>query len=123
MRIGCGSTNNAISNYNALQAQITKRMTYGLEFNVNYTWSHFLTDQDSSGWANREGYQNYQNAFNPADNYSNSNFDIRNMFKGQAIYQLPFGQGRMFLNNNLCWICWLAAGRLRAPLLSRAATP
>jgi hypothetical protein len=98
--IGAGSTNNAISNYNALQAQITKRMTYGLEFNVNYTWSHFLSDQDSAGWANREGFQSYQNAFNPADNYSNSNFDIRNMFKGQAIYQLPVGHGRMFLNNN-----------------------
>jgi hypothetical protein len=98
--IGCGSTNNALSNYNALQAQITKRFTQGLEFNVNYTWSHFLTDQDSSGWANREGNQNYQNAFNPADNYSNSNFDIRNMFKGEAVYQLPVGYGRMFLNNN-----------------------
>jgi hypothetical protein len=96
-----GSTNNAISNYNALEAQLTKRMTQGLEFNVNYTWSHFLDDQDSSGWGSRGGYQNYQNAFDPGANYSNSNFDIRNMFKGQAIYQLPFGHGKMFLNNNL----------------------
>jgi len=95
-----GSFNNAISNYNALQAQLTKRMSYGLEFSVNYTWSHFLDDQDSSGFANREGYQNYQNAFNPSANYSNSNFDIRNMFKGQVIYQLPVGRGRQFLNNN-----------------------
>jgi hypothetical protein len=95
-----GSTNNAISNYNALQAQITKRMTYGLQFNVNYTWSHFLDDQDSSGWGSRGGWQNYQNAFNPSDNYSNSNFDIRSMFKGQAVYELPIGHGRMFLNNN-----------------------
>lgn len=96
-----GSTNNAISNYNSLQAQLTKRMANGLEFNVNYTWSHFLDDLDSSGWGSREGYQNYQNAFDPNANYSNSNFDIRNMFKGQAIYQLPFGRGRMFLNHNL----------------------
>jgi hypothetical protein len=95
-----GSTNNAISNYNALQAQMTKRMSYGLEFNVNYTWSHFLDDQDSSGWGSRGGWQNYQNAFNPRDNYSNSNFDIRNMFKGQVIYELPVGKGRQFLNNS-----------------------
>lgn len=95
-----GSTNNAVSNYNALQAQIQKRMSYGLEFGVNYTWSHFLDDQDSSGWGSREGYQNYQNAYNPADNYSNSNFDIRNMFKGMAIYQMPFGKRRQFLNSN-----------------------
>ena len=96
-----GSPNNAISNYNSLQAQITKRMANGFEFNVNYTWSHFLDDLDSSGWGSREGYQDYQNAFDTNANYSNSNFDIRNMIKGQAIYELPFGRGRMFLNNNL----------------------
>jgi hypothetical protein len=96
-----GSTNNAISNYNALQAQITKRLTHGFQLNVNYTWSHFLDDLDSSGWGAREGFQNYQNAFNPSANYANSNFDIRNMFKGQAIYQLPFGRGKQFLNKSL----------------------
>ncbi|MGB7136025.1 MAG: carboxypeptidase-like regulatory domain-containing protein [Acidobacteriaceae bacterium] len=95
-----GSTNNAISNYDALQAQLQKRMSYGLDFAVNYTWSHFLDDQDSSGWGSRGGWQNYQNAYDPGSNYSNSNFDIRNMFKGQVIYQLPFGEGRQFLNNN-----------------------
>jgi Carboxypeptidase regulatory-like domain/TonB dependent receptor len=95
-----GSTNNAISNYNALQAQMSKRMSHGLQFNVNYTWSHFLDDLDSSGWGGREGFQNYQNAYVPSENYSRANFDIRNMFKGQAIYQLPFGRGRQFLNSN-----------------------
>ena len=97
-----GQINTAVSNYNALQAQMNKRMAYGLEFNVNYTWSHFLDDLDTSGFGSREGYQNYQNAFSPASNYSNGNFDIRNMFKGQVIYQLPVGKGKQFLNNN--WI-------------------
>jgi hypothetical protein len=95
-----GTINSAVSNYNALQAQITKRYSYGLTFNVNYTWSHFLDDIDSSGFGSREGFQNYQDAFNPRANYSNSNFDIRNMFKGQAVYELPFGKGREFLNKS-----------------------
>ena len=95
-----GAINTAVSNYNALEGVLTKRMSYGLQLSVNYTWSHFLDDLDSSGWGAREGFQNYQNAFNPSDNYSNGNFDIRNMFKGQAIYQLPFGKGKQFLNNN-----------------------
>ena len=95
-----GSTNNAISNYNSLQAVLTKRMSYGLQFSTNYTWSHFLDDIDSSGWANREGYQNYQNAYNISQNYSNSNFDIRQMFKGEVVYQLPFGKGKMFMNGS-----------------------
>jgi len=96
-----GSTNNAISNYNALQAVITKRMSYGLQFSTNYTWSHFLDDMDSSGWGSREGFQNYQNAYDIRQNYSNSNFDIRQMFKGEAVYQLPFGKNMKFMNSNL----------------------
>jgi len=95
-----GSNNNAISNYHALEGVLTRRFNNGLEFNANYTWSHFLDDQDSSGWAGRGGFQNYQNAYDPAANYSNSNYDIRNMFKAYGIYNLPFGKGRLFLNNN-----------------------
>jgi hypothetical protein len=34
-------------------------------------------------------------------NYGPSNFDIRNAFKGYAVYQLPFGRGKQFLNHNL----------------------
>ncbi len=34
-----------------------KRMSYGLRFSINYTWSHFLDDLDSSGWGAREGFQ------------------------------------------------------------------
>jgi hypothetical protein len=95
-----GSTNNAISNYHALEGILTKRMSYGLQFSVNYTWSHFLDDLDSSGWGSREGWQNYQNAYDPHLNYSQSNFDIRQMFKGLAIYKLPFGRGGLFLNHS-----------------------
>ncbi len=110
------STNNAISNYNSLQATIQKRMSHGLDLNFNYTWSHFLDDMDSSGWGSRAGVQAYQNSYNPAANYSNSNFDVRNAFKGSAVYQLPFGKGRAFLNNNLfldeVFGGWQAAGTL-----------
>jgi hypothetical protein len=95
-----GSTNNAISNYNSLQVTVQRRLSAGFEFNFNYTWSHFLDDADSSGWGGRAGPQPYQIANNPAANYSNSNFDVRNAFKGNILYQLPFGKGKRFLNQN-----------------------
>jgi hypothetical protein len=95
-----GSTNNAMSNYHSLQATLQKRMSNGLNFDVNYVWSHFLSEMDSSGWGSRAGTQNYQDAYNPRANYSNSNFDVRNAFKGSVVYQLPFGRGRKFLNTN-----------------------
>jgi len=96
-----GSTNNAISNYNSLQASITKRMTSGVSFSFNYTWSHFLDSQDSAGWGGgRGGDAFYQNAHNPSANYSNSNFDVRNAFKGSVVYELPIGRGKMLALNN-----------------------
>lgn len=95
-----GSTNNAVSNFNALEAMVTKRMSHGLSFNANYTWSHFLDDMDSSGWGGQEGNMDWQNAYSPASNYSRSNWDMRHMLKGQAVYQLPFGKGGLFLNHS-----------------------
>jgi hypothetical protein len=90
----------AISNYDSLQAKITKRLTSGLSLNFNYVWSHFLDDQDSSSWGSRMGPQPFQNAQDPKADYSNSNFDVRHAFKGYFVYQLPFGKGEKFLNNN-----------------------
>ena len=100
---GIGGSNgslNAVSNYNSLQVSISKRFTQGVSFNFNYVWSHFLDDEDSSGWGGRGGTQVWQRAFNPSANYGASNFDIRDAFKGNVVYALPFGTGKMFLNHN-----------------------
>jgi len=97
---GASSRTDAISNYNSLQASITKRMSNGVSMSFNYVWSHFLDDLDSSGWGSRAGPQDYQDATNPGANYSNSNFDVRHAFKGYVVYQLPFGRGKRFLNNS-----------------------
>ena len=93
-----GYTNNATSNYNSLQAQITKRYSSGVSFNFNYVWSHMLDSSDSSGWGSHAGPLNYQNSYSPSQNYGSSNFDIRNAFKGNVVYELPFGKGKPFLN-------------------------
>jgi hypothetical protein len=118
-----GSTNNAISNYHALEGVLTKRMTYGLQFSVNYTWSHFLDDLDSSGWGSREGWQNYQNAYIPSENYSQSNYDIRQMFKGQAIYRLPFGKGAQFLNKSTVLDEILGGWQLSSTFMAQGGNP
>lgn len=100
-----GNLYQAISNYNSLQTTVTKRMTHGVSLSFNYVWSKFLDDQDSSGWGGRGGPANYQHAssltLNQASkNYGPSNFDVRNAFKGYAVYQLPIGKGKTFLNNS-----------------------
>jgi hypothetical protein len=95
-----GYTTDGISNYHALQTQITRRFSNGLMFNLNYTWSHMLSNQDSSGWGSLQGATPYQSAYAPMANYGASNFDIRHMFKGHVAYDLPFGRGRTFMNTS-----------------------
>ena len=112
-----GSVYNAISNYHSLQAVITKRLSQGLSINANYVWSHFQDDQDSSGWGSRGGRQVYQVASTLQQdetyrNYGNSNFDVRNAFKTYVVYDLPFGKGKQFLNNN--WLVDEVVGGLQA---------
>jgi Carboxypeptidase regulatory-like domain len=97
---GSPANENAISNYNSLQAVIEKRMSRGLNLQFSYVWSHFLDDIDSAGWGSHSGSTYIQNSFVPSANYGNSNFDIRNAFRGYAIYQLPFGKNRPFLNSS-----------------------
>jgi hypothetical protein len=97
---GAVPNENATSNYNSLQVTIEQRLSHGLSFNLNYVWSHFLDDLDTAGWGSHSGTTNWQNAYDPSANYGNSNFDVRNAFKGYVLYQLPFGRGRQFLNSN-----------------------
>jgi hypothetical protein len=95
-----GYTTEGISNYHAFQTGLTQRFKQGLMFNFNYTWSHMLTNQDSSGWGTLQGATAYQRAYDPMANYGNSNFDIRHMFKAHGSFDLPFGSGRSFANTN-----------------------
>ncbi len=118
-----GSTNNAISNYNSLQAQIRRRFSGGLSFSGNYTWSHFLDDQDSSGWGSRGGTQVYQNAYDPAANYGNSNFDQRHAVKGSVVYDLPVGKGRKFLNDNSLVDAVIGGWQTAATLVAHSGQP
>jgi hypothetical protein len=95
-----GSTNNADANYNSLQFTFQRRLTTNFSIASSYVWSKFLDEYDSSAWGSRGGTQTYQNAYDPHANYGPSNFDTRHAFKGDAILILPFGRGRMFLNQN-----------------------
>ncbi len=63
--------------------------------------SHFpstITIRRAGG--SHAGPQQYQNAYSPGSNYGNSNFDVRNAFKGNIVYELPFGHDQRFLNKN-----------------------
>jgi hypothetical protein len=118
-----GFNYNGISNYNALQTTINRRFTNGFVFSFNYTWSHFLDDQDSGGWGSRGGTQYWQVGNNPSATYGNSNFDIPNAFKGYASYELPFGRGKSYLNNGTALSEAVGGWRLAGTLIAQSGNP
>jgi hypothetical protein len=85
------------SNYDALQASLRKRLTSGISFDFNYTWSHFLDTQDSGNGGNNVWMEQ---TMEPDADYGPSQFDVRHAFKGRMVYMLPFGHGQRFLNSN-----------------------
>jgi len=80
------------SNYHALQVQFTKRMSHGLQFQSNYTWSKAL-DYVSDAFNNRAADNNNGIAtldvMNRALDYGRADYDLRHRFVTSAIYDLP----------------------------------
>jgi Carboxypeptidase regulatory-like domain len=118
-----GSNFNGISNYDSLQLDVRKRYSYGLSFDVNYAWSHMLDDQDSAGWGSTAGQQVWQIGNNPSSNYANSNFDIPQALKGTAVYELPFGMGKPFMNQHAALDAVLGGWRLSGTFIYQSGTP
>lgn len=77
-------TANAISNYNALQVGVNKRMKYGLQLNGSYTWSHSLDEQSGLGL-----FYNGNNPLEPRSSYASSDFDRTHVFTLQYLYEFP----------------------------------
>ena len=78
------NSNDGHSNYNSLQASLTKRISHGLSFIAGYTYGHGL----DTGTLNRTGYLP-QDSQNVAGEYGNSDFDIRHRFTFTATYDIP----------------------------------
>jgi hypothetical protein len=76
--------------FNALMFRLYKRLSYGLEFDFNYEYSRQL------------GTTTQLNAGGPLW-YGETTSDFPNHASVTAIYQLPFGKGRQFLNNS-AWL-------------------
>src|SRR5215510_3571338 len=75
------------SNYNALQASIQQRLSHGLTFNLNYTFSKALGTING----NRSAYIQEKNL---------STTDQPHLVNAFYSYQLPFGKGRTFNPEN-----------------------
>jgi len=81
-------SNFAKSNYNSMQATLTKRVSHGLDFTAGYTFGHGLDNGSLSRFGGLP-----QDSTNPAAEYGNSDYDTRHRFTLEASYALPGKKG------------------------------
>ncbi len=77
-------TNDERSNYNSMQATLTKRMSHGVSFVAGYTYAHGL----DNGSLNRFGLLP-QNSLDPGAEYGSSDFDVRHRLTLTGTYNIP----------------------------------
>jgi hypothetical protein len=88
------------SSYNALELDVTRRLSRDLQFRANYTWSKNL-DMNSAltgAQANNEA-QMILNRNNLPMDWGPSSLNVANQGSISAIYELPFGRGKRWLAN------------------------
>jgi outer membrane receptor protein involved in Fe transport len=88
--------------YNALNLRAEKRMSYGLNFLVNFTWSKNLESGSggNSSMSQNGGTTNPLDSWNLHKEKSYSAMDLPHVFVTSAGYELPFGKGKPLASQN-----------------------
>ncbi len=95
----------AAMDYNALQAVLRNRLSNGLEFTLNYTYSKAMTNSLGNYSLNVNGFSGaFQNYYDSAADWGPAGYDVANNFTGTATYALPVGRGKEFLSNSSRWL-------------------
>jgi hypothetical protein len=98
-------TNKGFSSYNGLLATLHKNAGHGLQFDLNYTWSHSI--DNVSVIANAPaigGYGFICDVLLPRNCRGNSDFDVSSYLNGNFIYELPVGRGKAFASSAPFWL-------------------
>lgn len=83
-----------VSNYDALQTHLEKRLSHGVQVGFSYTWSHALDEQSGMGL-----FYNGNNPLDPHNAYASSDFDRTHVINFNYLYQFPsLAKGNSFLS-------------------------
>jgi len=85
-----------MSNYNGLSLAMRRPFSHGLLVTANYMWSHGI-DNGSNGSGDGDEVSP-QNPLCLACDRASGAWDARHVVNGNAVYQLPFGPGKLLLN-------------------------
>jgi hypothetical protein len=93
--------NEGTSHYNSFQAKYGRTLSNGFYMEANYTYSRLTTNASSTTQStnNYGGIGAVISPYQGSRNMSLSPDDIPNTVAVMAVYDVPFGKGKQFLNN------------------------
>jgi hypothetical protein len=97
-----GTKSNGTMKYDALQAVLQKQMNHGLQYQVSYTFSKCMSDSTGyyGAWNNALSASAYwQNVYDQKSEWAPCYYDATHVLSAYAIYDLPFGRGKMLAKN------------------------
>lgn len=89
----------AKSNYHAGTLSLRQRLGRSLTMDFNYTLSHSMDDASGLQTSAAFGGAFILNPLRQEDSYSSSDFDVRHVINGNAVWEMPFGRGRRYFSN------------------------
>jgi hypothetical protein len=92
-------SNDSYSNYNALEIELRRRFSSGLQFQMDYTWSKAMGNATDAQGNNQSDLVSRLTLRDPKADYRRSTQDQTQRFVANGLYDLPFGRGRQFLGN------------------------
>jgi hypothetical protein len=93
-----GTKSNGNMRYNSLQAVLQKEISHGLQYQVSYTFSKCMSDNTGyyGAWNNALSASAYwQNVYDQRSEWAPCYYDATNVLSAYAVYDLPFGRGKM----------------------------
>jgi hypothetical protein len=93
-----GTKSNGNMEYNSLQAVLQKEMGHGLQYQVSYTFSKCMSDSTGyyGAWNNALSASAYwQNVYDQRSEWAPCYYDATHVISAYAVYELPFGRGKM----------------------------
>ena len=107
-------SNKSYSDYNAMLVVLRKRLSYNVQMDFNYTFSHSIDNFSAISRNNGNPFNNAQSVLCDATNLGtckgNSEFDVTHQITGDAIYDLPFGRGKAFAHDTSRWLDEIIGG-------------
>jgi hypothetical protein len=89
-------SNDSYSNYNAMEIEIRRRFSNGLQFQADYTWSKAMGNATDAQGNNQSDLVSRLTLRRPEADYRRSPQDQTQRFVANGVYDLPFGKGRDF---------------------------